>query len=111
MAAFPVVGWVIVFPKPALDRVHLLNEVQMVSVSVQSLSLPPVSQNASLHVPDEVAEPVMQRELLGAVTVFHHFVTGHNACEYREQSKSYGFLLDLLENTSEPLPFPILFIP
>jgi len=92
VAAFPIVGWVIVFPKSALDSVHLLNEVQMVSVSVWSLpSLPCAPQNTSLHVPDEAAEPVMPREILGAVTVPHCFGTGHNARTQGEQSKALVF--------------------
>lgn len=83
--------WVIVFSKSALDSAHLPNEVQMVSVSVRSPSWPRASQNISLHVPDEVAEPVMQGELLGAVTASHHSVTGHNARAYGEYSESLVF--------------------
>lgn len=29
VAAFPAVGWVIAFPKSALECAHLLNEVQI----------------------------------------------------------------------------------
>lgn len=58
---------------------------------VVPLPSPSVSQSTSPCVPDEVAKPVTQHELLGSVRVYHRSVMGHNAHVCGEQSKSLGF--------------------
>lgn len=91
---FPSKSWAVDFLKSVLNE-H--------GGSVWSL-FPRVSQNTSLHVPDEVAEPTMPQELLGGCQCHSVVWPGINA---RANAKwVFGFLLDLLENTSKPLPFP-----
>lgn len=104
MAALPVVGWVIFFPKSALDSVHLLNEVWMVSASMWSLSLPPVSHKI-LHVPDKVAEPLCHESYLGmwqCLTILWRGIMHM----HMESKASIWFSAGFVGKHSRAFPFP-----